>query len=183
MATKHSSLHEFYTKEVRPRLQQEAGYPNVMAVPRLSKVVLNVGLGKSAHDPKLSDLAVKTLERISGQRPVMTKAKKSISNFKIRQGQAIGAMVTLRGEHMYSFLDKLIHVALPRVKDFRGLQVKTIDAHGNLSIGFREHIVFPEIRSDEIESIHGLEVAIITTAHTREQGKRLFELLGFPFSS
>ncbi len=182
MSTKHQSLYEKYLKEVRPALMSEGKYKSVMAVPRLTKVVLNVGLGHATKDPKVAETAQKTLARISGQKPVMTLAKKSISNFKIREGQAVGVMVTLRGEKMYSFLEKLIHVAFPRVKDFRGLSPKGIDRHGNLAVGFREHIVFPEIRTDEIESLHGLEVAVVTTAKSRDEGRRLLELLGFPFS-
>ncbi len=182
MATPHFSLRQRYDSEVVPKLMAEFGITNKLAAPRLTKVVLNVGFGQSAKEGKLPDVAVKTLTRITGQKPVVTKAKKSISNFKIREGMAIGAMVTLRGPRMYDFVSKLVTVALPRVRDFRGLEPKSLDNRGNLSIGFREHLVFPEIRSDEIEVLHGLEVAIATTARQRERGKRLFELLGFPFS-
>ncbi len=177
------SLAEHYRQEVVPALKKELGLSNTLAVPGLVKVVLNVGLGKQSGDSKHSDLVVKTLNRITGQKPVLTRAKKSISNFKIRQGMVVGAMVTLRGKRMYDFLDKLIRIGLPRVRDFRGLPAKSIDAQGNLAIGFREHLIFPEIRSDEVEAIHGLEVAITTTAGKREWGKKLFELLGFPFAS
>lgn len=181
MAISHTALKERYDKEIAPKLMAEFGYKNRMAVPRLVKVVLNVGYG-SARDGKMAEVAVKTLSRIAGQKPVVTLAKKSISNFKIRQGQPMGAAVTLRGPRMYDFLAKLVTIALPRVRDFRGLKPSSLDARGNLSIGFREHLVFPEIRADEIEAMHGLEVAISTTSKKRAEGKRLFELLGFPFS-
>lgn len=177
------SLAEHYRQQVVPALQKEFGLKNPLAVPRLVKVVLNVGLGKQSGDSKHIDLVVKTLTRITGQKPVLTKAKKSISNFKIRQGMVVGAMVTLRGKRMYDFLEKLIRVALPRVRDFRGLSPKSVDAQGNLAIGFKEHLIFPEIRSDEVEAIHGLEVAITTTAHNRQRGLKLFEFLGFPFAN
>lgn len=182
MATPHLSLREHYERQAVPKLMQEFGYTNKLAVPRLTKVVLNVGFNQSAREGKLQEVAVKTLTRIAGQKAVVTRAKKSISNFKIRQGMPVGAMVTLRGARMYDFLGKLVHVALPRVRDFRGLPPSSLDARGNLAIGFREHLVFPEIRSDEIDTLHGLEVAIATTSRQRAEGKRLFELLGFPFS-
>jgi len=182
MATKLPTLKELYQTKVTPALKQEFGYKNVMAVPKLVKVTLNVGFGQAAKDPKLQEAAVKTLTRITGQKPVVTVARKSISNFKIRQGMPVGAMVTLRGTRMYDFLTKLTRVALPRVRDFRGLPKGSVDAQGNLSIGFREHMVFPEIRQDELEAMHGLEVSIVSTAGAKAPGKRLFELLGFPFS-
>lgn len=182
MAKSQFNLKDKYKSDVLPKLVAEFKYGNALAAPRLTKVVINVGFGLAAKEPKRQEVAIKTLERISGQKPVITAARKSISNFKIRQGMAIGAMVTLRGTRMYDFLGKLITVALPRVRDFRGLSLKSLDNKGNLSIGFREHIVFPEIRSDEIESLHGLEVAIATSAKSQHEGKRLLELLGFPFS-
>lgn len=182
MAIAHLSLREHFDRQVVPKLMQEFGYKNKLAVPRLTKVVLNVGFNQGQREGKLQEVAIKTLTRIAGQKAVITKAKKSISNFKIREGMPVGAMVTLRGPRMYDFIGKLVNVALPRVRDFRGLNATSLDARGNLSIGFREHLVFPEIRSDEIETIHGLEVAIATTSRTRAEGKRLFELLGFPFS-
>lgn len=178
-----NNLLEHYRKSVVPAMQKEFGLKNPMAVPRLVKVVMNIGLSQSSKDSKLPEVAVKTLNRVTGQKPVLTKAKKSISNFKIRQGMVVGAMVTLRGDRMYDFVERLIRVALPRVRDFRGLQAKSIDSQGNLTIGFKEHLIFPEIRSDEVEAIHGLEVTITTNAHSRERGKKLLELLGFPFSS
>ena len=174
-------LQEKYFKEVVPQLQQELKLKNKLAVPKIEKVVINVGMGKVIQDAALKDVVVKTLMKISGQRPVITLAKKSISNFKIRQGMAIGAKVTLRGERMYDFLDKLINVAFPRVRDFRGLSEKNIDSIGNLNIGFRENIVFPEIRSDEVEKVHGLELAIVTTAKSKESGLKLLQKMGIPF--
>lgn len=173
---------ELYQKEVVPHLMKELGVKNAMAVPAIKKVVLNVGLSKALQDKSFIDVASKTLERITGQKPVLTKAKKSISNFKIREGMVVGAMVTLRGPKMYDFLYKLVHVSFPRIRDFHGLDPKKgFDRNGNYIIGFREHIVFPEIRSDEIEKLHGLEVAVSTTATNAEQCRALLIALGFPF--
>jgi large subunit ribosomal protein L5 len=175
------NLQEFYSKKVRPELKKEFGYENDMQVPKLDKVVLNIGLSKGLKDASFIETAESTLMRISGQKPIKTKAKKSISNFKIRQGQVIGLKVTLRGKRMYDFVEKLIKVTLPRVRDFRGLNLKSMDQKGNLNIGINEHISFPEIRSDEIEKLHGLEIAIISTAKNKEEAKALFLVLGFPF--
>ncbi|MEK9152628.1 MAG: 50S ribosomal protein L5, partial [Patescibacteria group bacterium] len=169
MLTKHRFQLK-YDKDVVPKLQERFGMKNIMATPRFRKVVLNVGLKSGIKDPKFVEQAEKTLERISGQKPVKTLAKKSISNFKIRQGMVVGVMVTRRGRRMYDFLDKLINITLPRIRDFRGLSPKTLDARGNMSIGFREFISFPEIRPDEVEKLHGLEVAIVTDAKDREKG-------------
>ncbi|MBU1038791.1 50S ribosomal protein L5 [Patescibacteria group bacterium] len=163
-------------------LQKEFSLQNIMQMPRLQKVVLNIGLGKVLSDTKQQENAFKTLQRISGQKPVFTKAKKSISNFKIREGMVVGVSVTLRGQRMYDFLDRFVNITLPRVRDFRGLSKKIIDQQGNLTIGFKEHVVFPEIRSDEIEALHGLEVTVVTSGRARDLTLRLFELLGFPFS-
>jgi large subunit ribosomal protein L5 len=183
MTTQILNLKAKYEGEIVPLLKKEFGLANNMAVPRPLKVVINIGLGAHGKDTtKAQEVALRTLERISGQKPVVTKARKSISNFKIREGMAVGAMVTIRGPRMYDFLAKLVNIALPRVRDFRGLPATSIDARGNLSVGFREHIVFPEIRSDEVESIHGLEISIATTPSSPKLGRRLFELLGFPFS-
>jgi len=183
MSTKILNLREHYQREVIPTLQREFGYSNALAAPRLIKVVINVGYGSRTKDAaRAQEVAIKTLERISGQKPVVTRAKRSISNFKLRQGTPIGAKVTLRGSRMYDFLAKLTNIALPRVRDFRGLPPGSVDARGNLAIGFREHIVFPEIKSDEVEGIHGLEVAVVTNAGSHKAGQRLFELIGFPFS-
>lgn len=166
---------------VRPQLKKELGVDNDMAVPNFVKVVLNVGLKQGVKDPKFIDSAEKTLTRISGQKPVKTLAKKSISNFKIRQGMVVGMMVTLRGRRMFDFIDKLINVTLPRVRDFRGLAGKGVDVHGNLSIGFREFIAFPEIRPEDTDYMHGLEVAVVTTARNRKKGLALLRAAGFPF--
>lgn len=175
------SLKEKYQKEIIPKMKAALGYKNNLAVPRLEKVVINIGIGRAIREPKFLDVVVSTLTRITGQKPVFTKAKKSISNFKIKKGMTVGAMVTLRGKRMYDFVEKLIKVTLPRVRDFRGLSSKAVNAQGNLSIGYKEHTVFPEIKSDEVETLHGLEVNIATTAKTKEEGIKLFKLLGFPF--
>ena len=174
-------LQEHYQKNIVPVLLTEFKEVNRLALPRFVKVVLHVGLGPALKDAKFLETVENTLKRISGLQPIKTKAKKSISNFKIREGMVIGTMVTLRGAKMYDFLDRLIHVALPRVRDFRGISPKVVDAQGNITIGFREHMVFPEIRSDEVERLHGLEVTIQTTAGTRERGLALFRAIGFPF--
>jgi len=174
-------LQELYVKNVVPALKQKFGYTNMLAVPKMQKVVLNIGLGKSLKDPKFVEVAIDTLERITGQKPVTTLSKKSISNFKVREGQVIGAMVTLRGKRMYDFIDKLISIAIPRVRDFRGLDIKSVDKHGNLSLGFREHMAFPEIKADEIEKVHGLQITVVANATKKEEGQELYKLLGFPF--
>jgi large subunit ribosomal protein L5 len=170
-----------YEKEVGPELMKQLGLKNVMALPKLVKIVLNVGLKAGVKDPKFVDAAEKTLTRITGQKPVKTLAKKSISNFKIRQGMVVGMMVTLRGRRMYDFLDKLINVTMPRIRDFRGISPKVLDAHGNLSIGFREFSSFPEIRPEDTDYMHGLEMAIVTTARSKSKGLALFRAIGFPF--
>ncbi|MBI4276626.1 50S ribosomal protein L5 [Candidatus Uhrbacteria bacterium] len=175
------SLQQTYTTQIAPRLMTELGLTHALAVPRLRHVSVNVGTGHGLKDPKFNEVVEHTLTRITGQKPVRTLAKKSISNFKIRQGLVVGYQVTLRGQRMYDFVDKLIHVTLPRIRDFRGLDPKSIDARGNLTIGFREHLVFPEIRSDEVEKIHGLEVTLATNAGTKERGYVLLKALGFPF--
>lgn len=170
-----------YTKEIVPKLKGQFGVKNTLAVPRLEKVVINVGLSKGLKDAAFIDAAESTLTRITGQKPVKTKAKKSISNFKIRQGMVIGMMVTLRGKRMYDFVEKLISITLPRVRDFRGISPKHVDKNGNLNLGIREHLAFPEIKADEIDRLHGLEIALVTNARNRERGLALFEALGFPF--
>lgn len=162
-------------------LQKELGIANQMAVPKVMKVVLAVGLSQGVKDPKVLEVIEATLRRISGQRPVKTKAKKSIASFKIREGMTVGIMVTLRAGRMWDFLDKLTQVTFPRIRDFRGISPKIVDAQGNLSIGFKEHLAFPEIHSDEVERLHGLQVTVTTTAGSRAQGERLFKALGFPF--
>lgn len=177
------NLREQYLKKIVPELKKKFGYQNSLQVPKLEKVVINVGLGKGLKDASFSDTVESTLTRISGQKPIKTKAKKSISNFKIREGMIIGMKVTIRGQRMYDFIEKMIKITLPRVRDFRGLDWKILDQKGNLNIGIKEHISFPEIRSDEIEKLHGLEIAIVTTAKSREEAKALFLELGFPFRS
>jgi large subunit ribosomal protein L5 len=176
-----SRLRERYLTEVVPALQQEFGYRNRLQVPRIEKVVLNIGLGEAVQNAKALDSAVADLMAITGQRPVITRAKKSIANFKIRQGNPIGVMVTLRGERMYEFLDRLINVALPRIRDFHGVPVNAFDGRGNYSLGLREQLIFPEIDYDKIDRIRGLQVTITTTARTDEEARRLLELLGMPF--
>ena len=175
------NLKEIYQKKVIPELKKEFGYINDMQVPKLEKVVLNVGLGKGLKEANFTENVEGTLLRITGQKALQTKAKKSISNFKIRQGMVIGLKVTMRGQRMWDFVEKLIRITLPRVRDFRGLDLKTLDKHGNLNIGIKEHLAFPEIKADEIEKLHGLEIAVVTTAKSRAEGQALLLALGFPF--
>ncbi len=175
-------LREQYQKNVVPVLARELGVKNVLALPRLVKVVLNVGMGRVQKDAAVQQTVVATLERITGQHPVLTRAKKSIAAFKLRQGMVIGAMVTLRGRLMEEFLDKLIHITLPRIRDFRGLNPKSV-VGGIMTIGIREHTVFPEIGSDELDRLHGLEVSIVTTSRRTADTLRFLQLLGVPFSA
>ncbi|HEY8490387.1 MAG TPA: 50S ribosomal protein L5 [Dehalococcoidia bacterium] len=175
-------LRERYQNEAVPALMQEFGYGNVMQVPRLEKVVINVGLGEALQNAKALDSASADIAAITGQRPVITRAKRAISNFKVRAGNPIGVMVTVRGERMYEFLDRLINIALPRIRDFNGAPRDAFDGRGNYSLGIREQIIFPEIDYDKIDRIRGLQVTIVTTAETDEEAKRLLELLGMPFS-
>ncbi|MBU0646344.1 50S ribosomal protein L5 [Patescibacteria group bacterium] len=175
------SLQETYKKKIAPELQKEFDIKNINAVPAIKQITVNVGLGIGLKEAKYLETAENTLRRITGQQPVKTKARKSIANFKIRQGNVVGMKVTLRGPRMWDFLDKLINVTFARIRDFRGLSPKSFDAQGNYSVGFSEHIAFPEIRSDEIEVIHGLQVNIETTAKNSEQAKSLLTHLGFPF--
>lgn len=170
-----------YKKEILPELKKKFNYENDFEAPTINKVVINVGFGKHLKEKAYIDNVVKSLARISGQQPITTKAKKSISSFKIREGMVVGACVTLRGKRMDDFLQKLIHVSFPRIRDFRGLSKKIIDKQGNLSIGFKEHLAFPEIKADEVENIFGLEVSIATSAKNKEEGLELFTLMGFPF--
>jgi large subunit ribosomal protein L5 len=176
-------LKERYEKELVPALVQTLGLKNVMEVPRLEKIVLNIGLGEALENAKAVDAAVEDLSLISGQRPVVTKAKKSIANFKLREGRTIGTKVTLRGERMWSFLDRLMNIALPRVRDFRGVSPDSFDGRGNFTLGFREQLMFPEITYDKIDKIRGFEVTIVTTADNDEAGRALLSLLGMPFRS
>jgi large subunit ribosomal protein L5 len=175
-----SNLYDKYKREVVPELEKKFGYKNIMAVPKIVKVTVNVGINSRSTDSGLIDTVESTLRRITGQKPVRTKARAAISAFKVKENMVVGEVVTLRGQRLYDFLEKLITISLPRIRDFRGIPLKSIDAQGNLSLGFREHIVFPEIRSDEVERLHGLQVNVITTAQSREVGEELFRLLGFP---
>jgi len=176
-----SRLRERYRSEVAPALMRELGYTNPMAVPRLEKIVLNMGLGEAVQNPKVIDSAVEELTVIAGQKPVVTKAKKAISNFKLREGMPIGAMVTLRGDRMYEFLDRLVAAALPRVRDFKGVPDRSFDGRGNYSLGLREQVIFPEINLDKVDKIKGLTIVICTTARTDAEGKALLRGLGMPF--
>lgn len=175
------TLYTQYKTNVAPALQAKFGYKNVMEVPSIEKVVLNVGYGRHVKDKQFIENIEKTLEVITGQKPVHNKATKSISNFKIREGMNIGASVTLRGKAMYAFLYKLINVTFPRVRDFRGINPKAFDEQGNYSVGFKENIAFPEMSADAMDNIHGLEVVVTTTASNREEGFELLKALGFPF--
>jgi large subunit ribosomal protein L5 len=179
---KKSRLQTKYAKETAPKLMAEFGLKNIMACPKFVKIVLNIGLKQGLKDPKFVDHAEKILTKISGQKPVKTLAKKSISNFKIRQGQVVGIKVTMRGHRMYDFMDKLVNVTLPRVRDFRGLSPKTIDGHGNMTIGFKEFIAFPEVRPEDTDYFHGLEVTIVTTAKDKKMGLSLLRGVGFPIN-
>ena len=177
-----SRLKQKYQEEVVPSLMAEYDYTNPMQVPRLEKVVINIGLGEAIRDSRALEAASQQVAAISGQRPVITRAKKSIAGFRLRAGMPIGMKVTLRGKRMLDFLDKLINVALPRIRDFRGVPNEAFDGRGNYTVGIKEQIVFPEIEYDKIDKIRGLEVSIITTARSDEEGKRLLQLLGMPFS-
>jgi large subunit ribosomal protein L5 len=174
-------LKEYYKKEIVPKLKESGGYKNELAVPKITKVVINVGFGRKSQEKAFVESVIESLTRIAGQKPVQTKAKKAISSFKIRQGMVIGACVTLRGQRMYDFIEKLINITFPRVRDFRGISEKSVDKQGNMTVGFKEHLAFPEIKGDEVENVFGLEVCLATTAKTREEGLELFKLLGFPF--
>ena len=176
-----SKLHERYRKDLVPALMRDLGCTNTMAVPRLTKIVLNMGLGEASQNPKLLDAAVEELAAISGQKPVVTRAKKAIANFKLREGMPIGAMVTLRGERMFEFFERLVNVALPRVRDFKGVPDRAFDGRGNYSLGLREQVIFPEINLDKVEKIKGLTVVICTTARSDAEGKALLRALGMPF--
>jgi large subunit ribosomal protein L5 len=176
-----SRLKTLYEAEVRPQLIKEFNYRNIMEVPKLQKVVLNMGLGEAIQNIKILDNAVEELAQIAGQKPVITRAKKSIASFKLRENMPIGCMVTLRRDRMYEFLDKLIHIALPRVRDFRGVSAKSFDGRGNYTLGIREHIIFPEINYDKIDKIKGLNITINMSAKTDEEGRLLLKLLGMPF--
>jgi len=176
-----SRLHEKYEKEIAPALQKELGVKNPMAVPKVHKVVINMGVGEGRENAKVLDFATADLQSISGQKPIVTRAKKSIANFKLREGVPIGAKVTLRGARMYEFLDRLINVALPRVRDFKGVPGKGFDGRGNYALGLREQVIFPEIVYDKVDKIRGMDINIVTTARTDEDAKALLAHLGMPF--
>lgn len=176
-----SRLQEQYKTELVPKLMEKLSITNPMAVPKISKITLNMGVGEALTDRKVMDHAVKDLTRISGQKPVVRPARKSVASFKIREGFPIGCKVTLRAERMYEFLDRLVNIAIPRVRDFRGLTPKAFDGRGNYSVGVREQIIFPEIDYDQVDSIRGLDIAITTTARNDEEGRALLEAFNFPF--
>lgn len=176
-----AGLKEFYEKECIPQLIREYSYKNVMQVPKIEKVILNMGLGEAVQNPKIVDSAANELTALAGQKAIVTKARKSIATFKLRQGMSIGCMVTLRSDKMYDFLAKLLHISLPRVRDFRGISPKGFDGRGNFSMGIKEHIIFPEIDYDKIDKIKGLNITIVTSAKTNKEGHSLLKALGLPF--
>jgi len=175
-------LKEFYRQEVLPALMKEFGHRNSMEAPRLEKIVLNIGLGEALQNPKALDSAAADIAAITGQKPVINRAKRSIANFKVREGNPIGLMVTIRGDRMWELYDRLVNAALPRIRDFHGVSSKAFDGRGNYSLGLREQLIFPEIDYDKIDRIRGFQVVLVTTARTDEEGKRLLQLLGMPFS-
>lgn len=174
-------LKETYTQEIVPALMSKFGYKNVMQVPKLDKIVINMGMGDIKDNPKLLDSALNELSIISGQKPIVTLAKKSVANFKLREGMKVGAKVTLRGERMYEFMDKLVSITIPRVRDFRGLSATSFDGRGNYAMGFKEQLVFPEIEYDKVEKIRGMDIIIVTTAKTDEEAREMLGLMGMPF--
>jgi large subunit ribosomal protein L5 len=176
-------LRDQYEREVLPRLIKELGYKNRFQVPKLDKIVINIGLGEATQNAKILETAVAELALISGQKPVITRARKAIANFKLREGMSIGCMVTLRGERMFEFFDRLVNVALPRVRDFKGVPERSFDGRGNYALGIREQIIFPEIDLDKVEKVHGLTVCINTTARTDAEGRMLLQAMGMPFRS
>lgn len=176
-----SHLNEKYTSEIRQALQEKFQYKNVMEIPKLEKVVINIGVGDAVGNAKALEAAVNDLTIIAGQKPVITKAKKSIANFKVREGMALGTKVTLRGERMYEFLDKLINVALPRVRDFRGVSATAFDGRGNYALGLKEQLIFPEIEYDQVERVTGMDIIVVTSAKTDEEARELLTLCGMPF--
>jgi len=176
-----TNIEKKYKEEVAPELQKQFGFGNPFQVPRLLKVTVNMGLGEATKNPKVIETSVAELTAITGQKPVVTRSRKSIAAFKVREGNAIGACVTLRGDRMFEFLDRLMNVALPRVRDFRGVPTRAFDGHGNYTLGLREQIIFPEVDYDKIDKIRGMEVTIVTTAPTDEEGRRLLALMGMPF--
>ncbi|MDU4961535.1 MAG: 50S ribosomal protein L5 [Sporomusaceae bacterium] len=178
-----SRLKDKYMTDVAPAMMQKFGYKNVMQIPKVEKVVINMGVGEAVGNPKALDAAVADLTIIVGQKPVVTRAKKSIAAFKIRQGMAIGTKVTMRGERMYHFLDKLLNVSLPRVRDFRGVSPRAFDGRGNYTLGIKEQLIFPEIEYDKVDKVRGMDIIIVTTANTDEEARELLKLMGMPFSA
>lgn len=176
-------LKEKYVDEVAKAMMEKFGYKNVMEIPKVEKVILNMGVGEAVGNPKALDAAVNDMTIIAGQKPVVTRAKKSIAAFKIREGMPIGAKVTLRGKRMYQFLDKLLNVALPRVRDFRGVSPRSFDGRGNYTMGVKEQLIFPEIEYDKVDKIRGMDIIIVTTANTDEEARELLRLMGMPFSA
>ena len=177
-----STMKTLYTNEVAPALMKKFSYKSTMQIPKIDKIVINIGLGEAKDNPKVIDAALNDLAIITGQKPVVTKAKKSIANFKLRQGMSIGVKVTLRGEKMYEFIDRLFNVALPRVRDFRGINPNAFDGRGNYSLGIKEQLIFPEIEYDKIDAIRGMDIAIVTTATNDEHARELLALMGAPFA-
>ena len=177
-----STIKKLYTEEVAPALFKKFAYKSTMQIPKMDKIVINIGLGEAKDNPKAIDAALSDLSQITGQKPVVTKAKKSVANFKLRQGMSIGVKVTLRGEKMYEFIDRLFNVALPRVRDFRGINPNAFDGRGNYSLGIKEQLIFPEIEYDQIDKIRGMDIIFVTTAKTDEEGRELLTLLGAPFA-
>ncbi|HCS27546.1 MAG TPA: 50S ribosomal protein L5 [Spongiibacteraceae bacterium] len=178
-----ANLKEVYETELRSKLKEELGLANVMEVPRITKITLNMGVGEAVGDKKVLDAAVADLQRISGQKPVVTKARKSIAGFKIRDGWPIGTKVTLRGERMYDFLERLVSIAIPRIRDFRGVSPKSFDGRGNFAMGVTEQIIFPEIEYDKVDKLRGLDITITTTARTNDEGRALLKAFNFPFKN
>ena len=176
-------LRDRYQKEIVPALRKEFGYANVMAVPRLQKIVVNMGLGEATQNAKLADVGADELGRITGQKPVITRAKKSIAQFKVRRGMPIGAMVTLRGERMYEFLDRLVSIALPRVRDFRGVSPRGFDGRGNFTLGLKDQLIFPEIDYMKVDKARGMNISVVTTARSDQEARKLLQLMGMPFRS
>ena len=177
-----SRLKDLYNDEIVDALTKKFGYKNVMEVPKLDKIVINMGVGEAMDNAKLLESAVKDLETITGQKAVLTRAKKSVANFKIREGLAIGCKVTLRGERMYEFLDRLVNLALPRVRDFRGVNPNSFDGRGNYSLGIKEQLIFPEIEYDKVDKVRGMDIIFVTTAKTDEEGRELLRLFNMPFA-
>lgn len=178
-----SNFKELYIKEIQPNLMKEYNYSTIMAVPKIEKIVINMGVGEGSKDEKYITAAIKDLEKISGQKPVVTKARKSIAGFKIRTGQSVGVKVTLRGENMYNFMEKLIKIGLPRVRDFRGVSSHAFDGKGNYTIGIKEQLIFPEIDYDDVVKVRGMDIVFVTTAKSNEEAKSLLKAFGMPFKN